>query len=92
MSKAAEILVKKIKEDLGIDVEPEIRRMWTSYFHDDQGGNKWAMRELYEDGTTNHFSRLIGSPYKVSKCVQKKYRLEVIAGDNTGLMIEPVEK
>lgn len=88
MSKLAERLAKKIKLELGINVEPVIRRNWASYFHDDDGANVWHMREIEEHRETGYHSNMIGSAWRASECVKKKYKMRIGASDLSGLQIE----
>lgn len=88
MTKLAHRLAAKIKKDLGITVEPIIRRNWTSYFHNDDGVNTWHMREIQPHRQTDHHSPGIGSAWRASECVKTKYKLRLGLSDLTGSQIE----
>lgn len=88
MSLLAERLARKMKQDLGIDVEPVIHRTWASYFHDDDGANKWYMYEIVKGKETDYRSNMIGSGYPATECVKRKYKMEFGLSDLSGDQIE----
>lgn len=87
MSKLAERLAKKIKDELNIDVEPVIRRNYGAYAYRADGVSMWHMKEL----SPNKMSTLaygIGSAYRASECVKSKNRLCEGLSDLSGMQIE----
>ena len=87
VSKNVECLVKKMKDELGVDVRPySFRRTYAKRWQIEQGAFSWC---IDEDNPKFSLPRCYGSSSPLSECIKKTNELHIIYSMGTETFVEP---